>query len=554
MATTSQGFPNVSIPFVDINTGVLKQPWMQLLISLYTRTGGGSGGSTNSGESVQIQEAMGEEDDYRGKDDNPWGGLWGAALISSISSGNENPSLANIANNTFLANIAGMVAPPLATTLTAFLDSAMGNARGDIIYRGASNWAALTLGSNGQVLQSNGTDILWGPVTLAAVSDATILSNVSGGSASPSANTLTQVVDHDTGGAARGALFVRGAASWGNLPLGTSNFVLTSNGTDVVWSAISLASLGNIADATILSNITGGSAPPSANSFTNILDHDMGSSRGDIIYRGAANWAALLLGSTGQMLRSNGTDITWASVIGYAGDQSYQTSNWAPGTNFSTNLSFYTSATTQFSNQREFLAGVNFISNQGSGAGSPQRDKVALAGMIEGRAGSGDTWALYGVNVIDNGAMGTGFSAIGVEIDLNNNSGVNLSSPTTIGGHTAQAFGVAVTGSSSNSSTAALWITGNGAGGGPGAAQWDKGIWFTGNTAIGTACIKDDSQNQFYCLDVSTAVYQKGPINWNTGATSPTATAGAATLPAAPAGFLLFYNGGTPIKVPYYAN
>jgi hypothetical protein len=496
---TNQGFPNISMPFVDPKTGTLETPWFQFLRALYERTGGTTGTSSDSGPSAQIQEAMSEQDEWRNPVqnlyglatqnevsdptiNNPWGNIWGAAFSSTASGSGSSGSLPNIANNTFLANISGALAQPTATTETAFLDSAMGSARGDILYRGAANWAALALGSNNQILASNGTDILWENLTL--------------------------------------AMFPQ------------------------------------IADATLLSNISGVAAVPAANSLTSIFDHDMGNTRGNILYRGAANWAALGLGSTGQMLRSNGTDITWASSIGYAGDQSYQTSNWASGTNFTTNCSFYTSATTQQSAEREILAGVFFTSTLGGNqSGSPTRDKVAFAGMIEGKAGSGDTWALYGVNVLDSGSMAsTGYVAQGLEIDLNNNTGVNLSSPTTIGGHTAQATGIAITGASNNSATAALWITGTGPAGGPNNAQWDKGIWFTGGTAIGTACIVDQSQNAYYSVDYSGAIYQRSPINWNTGATATSATTGAQTLPANPAGFLIFYNGGTPIKIPYYNN
>lgn len=40
---TQQGFPQVTSPLVDLNTGRIDQAWLQLLISLWNRTGGGSG-------------------------------------------------------------------------------------------------------------------------------------------------------------------------------------------------------------------------------------------------------------------------------------------------------------------------------------------------------------------------------------------------------------------------------------------------------------------------------------------------------------------------------
>lgn len=39
-----QGFPQISAPFVDLATGQINQTWLQLLISMFQRTGGPSGG------------------------------------------------------------------------------------------------------------------------------------------------------------------------------------------------------------------------------------------------------------------------------------------------------------------------------------------------------------------------------------------------------------------------------------------------------------------------------------------------------------------------------
>ena len=59
--------------------------------------------------------------------------------------------------------------PAGAATLEALsdVDSSMGEARGDILYYGASpsQWTNLQLGSDGDVLKSDGTDISWGPLS-----------------------------------------------------------------------------------------------------------------------------------------------------------------------------------------------------------------------------------------------------------------------------------------------------------------------------------------------------------------------------------------------------
>jgi hypothetical protein len=62
------------------------------------------------------------------------------------------------------------------------------------------------------------------------ISNNTILSNVSGGTAAASANTLTQVLD-STVSSTQGTIVYRGASSWTALAPGTSGQVLTSGGT-----------------------------------------------------------------------------------------------------------------------------------------------------------------------------------------------------------------------------------------------------------------------------------------------------------------------------------
>src|SRR6266699_2037148 len=53
-----------------------------------------------------------------------------------------------------------------------------------------------------------------------------------------------------------------------------------------------IATLASVADARLLANISGGSASPSAQSFTAILDYVFSATQGAILARGASNWAA----------------------------------------------------------------------------------------------------------------------------------------------------------------------------------------------------------------------------------------------------------------------
>ena len=80
-------------------------------------------------------------------------GLAGGGTLSA----SRTLSLAAIANNNILANISGSSAAPVANTLSAVVDNAMGSTQGSILYRNATAWVALGPGTNGQILQSGGS-------------------------------------------------------------------------------------------------------------------------------------------------------------------------------------------------------------------------------------------------------------------------------------------------------------------------------------------------------------------------------------------------------------
>jgi microcystin-dependent protein len=75
-------------------------------------------------------------------------------------------------------------------------------------------------------------------------------------------------------------------------------------------------SFAAIADDRILANVTGGSAVPSATTLTDIIDACIGSTRGQILYRGASAWSALAAGTSGHVLTANGAgaDPAWAAT------------------------------------------------------------------------------------------------------------------------------------------------------------------------------------------------------------------------------------------------
>jgi hypothetical protein len=67
----------------------------------------------------------------------------------------------------------------------------------------------------------------------------------------------------------------------------------------------------------VLSNVTGVSAPPVANTLTSIIDAAIASVQGDILYRSATFWTALAPGPAGFVLTSQGAGANpaWSAAV-----------------------------------------------------------------------------------------------------------------------------------------------------------------------------------------------------------------------------------------------
>jgi hypothetical protein len=104
------------------------------------------------------------------------------------------------------------------------------------------------------------------------------------------------------------------------------------NFTDLAGSA-SLAQLPSIGNNAILSNISGGSSAPLANSLSSIIDSSIASTQGDILYRNGTIWTALPPGTNGQVLASGGAaaNPAWTTVSGTGTVTSVATNNGLTG-------------------------------------------------------------------------------------------------------------------------------------------------------------------------------------------------------------------------------
>lgn len=192
--------------------------------------------------------------------------------FSDLAGNASLAQLPGIGNNTVLANNSGGTATPLALTASNVLDM-VGTTQGSVLYRGASNWTALTPGSSGQVLQSNGAAANPSWATISGTGTVTSISAGSGITLSPSPITTT--------------------------------------------GSVALSPINN---GTVLANVSGISAAPTGTTPSAVLDV-VGSTQGSVLYRGASNWSALTPGTSGQFLQTQGAGSTpqWASAVTSSG-------------------------------------------------------------------------------------------------------------------------------------------------------------------------------------------------------------------------------------------
>lgn len=229
--------------------------------------------TNTSGTVVTDRQASGPIPDTSPPNGTTASGPPGPGTVTSISTGtgltggpittSGTISLAAIADGTFLGNVSGGSAAPTPTTLSQLLDKAIGTTRGDVIYRNATTWVGLAPGTSGQFLKTNGAgaDPAW---------------------ASGNAGTVTNIA---TG-------------------TGLTGGPITGTGT-IAFAAI--------ADLRLLANISGGVAAPVANTLTSIIDACLGSTRGQVLFRGASAWSVLNPGTSGYFLETlgAGADPVW---------------------------------------------------------------------------------------------------------------------------------------------------------------------------------------------------------------------------------------------------
>lgn len=244
------------------------------------------------------------------------------------------------ANNRLLGNNSGAAGNVAELTASQALDM-VGNTRGALLYRGASGWAVLAPGTASNVLISNGAgaDPSWsaassGVTNVATGSGLTGGPITSTGTISVSTNGITyalfqqvaasSLVGNPTGALANAQGITLGATlSFSGTVLQTAAHTgdvttsANSFATTIAANAVTNAKMAQMATQRLKGRNTAGTGDPEDITATQALDW-IGATQGTVMYRGASAWAALAVGTAGQVLSTNGAaaNPTWINQAG----------------------------------------------------------------------------------------------------------------------------------------------------------------------------------------------------------------------------------------------
>ena len=155
----------------------------------------------------------------------------GAVTITLPTAAITNAYLGQMAAGTVKANLTGGSASPSDVTPSAVLDL-IGSSGGSVLYRGASAWQSLNIGSNAQIFTSNGTAPYW--------------------------SSLSPLIDAAVGGGAQGSILYRSSTVWTSLPPGTAGQILQTQGSGANPAWFTVPGLGTVTSIATGTGLTGG--------------------------------------------------------------------------------------------------------------------------------------------------------------------------------------------------------------------------------------------------------------------------------------------------------
>lgn len=195
-----------------------------------------------------------------------------ASVTLTNGAGLPVSGLGAIANGSIVANISGSSASPSANTLSAIIDSALGNVQGDVLYRGASGWTVLAPGSSGNCLQTGG----------AAANPSWGSCGTGGGAVSSVSNSDSTLTISPTTGAVVASLNTGHANTWtAAQSFNSSDLVLkgSTSGTTTLNAAATAgattatlpANTGTVAELNLAQTWTANQTFPSASIANSVL-------------------------------------------------------------------------------------------------------------------------------------------------------------------------------------------------------------------------------------------------------------------------------------------
>ena len=350
---------------------------------------------------------------------------------------NRTIAFASQAAFTILSNNSSASGVPTGVSLSAILDSNIGNTQGEMIFRGSGGWVGLSPGTSGQLLQTKGAgaDPAWttisgvGTVTSVNGSGGTTGLTVTGGPIT-SSGTLTlggtlAIANGGTGQTTASAAFNalspitstgdliigNGTNSATRLAIGTSGYVLTSNGTTASWAASS----GGVSS---FSAGTTGFTPNSATTGAITLSGTLNIANGGT---GITSFGTGVQTALGQNVTGSGSIVLATSptlVTPALGTPSSATLTNATGLPLSTGVTGtlpianggtgQTTASTAFNALSPITSTGDLII--GNGTNSATRLAIGSNGYVLTSNGTTASWATLPTNVSSFSAGTTGFT------------------------------------------------------------------------------------------------------------------------------------------------
>lgn len=149
-------------------------------------------------------------------------------------------SLGNIANNRILANTSGAAAAPVATDISTLIDI-LGSSQGSLLFRNSTGWTALSPGTSGQLLQTQGAaaNPSWVNAPTPSNFSGNLSGDVSGAQSSTSVDKIKGTAVSSTSPTTSGQALRYNGAQWAPGFIGMQDLRSTVSGANQLASSCS---------------------------------------------------------------------------------------------------------------------------------------------------------------------------------------------------------------------------------------------------------------------------------------------------------------------------